>query len=498
MRQSSTFFLCGGTLVVGLVLGAGWGSNPFNQPVHAKFLEGSDAERVYRELSEGVSAFQEGSNLLAKIAAVTTPSVVHIQSERKVPGRGKEEETGSGVIMTSTKAPGFFVVTNGHVVDKTALESISIHLHDGRVLQPDRVWADPQTDVAVLKITASNLSAAKWGDSQKLEIGHMVLAMGSPFGLSRSITFGIISAKGRRQLKLGQSEVLNQDFLQTDAAINPGNSGGPLIDMQARVIGINTAIASSSGGNEGIGFSIPSHLVQRVMDQLLERGSVTRAWIGVKLDDKFDAKAATKVKLDRVHGTRVIEVFPNSPASRAGLQYDDVVLTFDTTDVQDHDHLINLVSLSPIGKRIQMVVWRGGKKINLSIILADRSELPGTSEAPARPEFGVPVRTMGLTVHPLDEDLAEQLGHGRTTRGLLILKVDRDSSLDGRLQPYDVLEEVGRAPVCSVDELKSALDANSQRDSVVLRIHRGGDSPMEEQLVVWKRSDSGSNAPAQR
>jgi serine protease Do len=495
MRQSSTLLLCGGTLVAGLVLGASFGLPSLHQAVQAQPLDGATAERLYRELAQDGVGLQDGSQHLAKIALVSTPAVVHIQSERRVPGRGKEEETGSGVIMTSSKSPGFFVVTNAHVVDKTPLESISIQLHDGRLLQPERVWADPQTDVAVLRINASNLSAAKWGDSQKLDIGHMVLAMGSPFGLSRSVTFGIISAKGRRQLKLGQSEVLNQDFLQTDAAINPGNSGGPLIDMQGRVVGINTAIASSSGGNEGIGFSIPSHLVQRVMEQLLEHGVVTRAWIGVKLDDKFDAKVAAKLRLDRVQGTRVSEVFPNSPASRAGLQYDDVVLTFDGVDVQDHDHLINLVSLSPIGRRIQMVVWRGAKKMNLFIVLADRSELPANSEAP-KLDFGIPVRTMGLTVHPLDEDLADHLGHNQATRGLLILSVDRNGPLSRRLQPYDVIEAVGRTPVSSLEELNQALENQSHRDSVVLRVRRSDDSEtgMEEQLIVWKRPTQDESA----
>ena len=487
MRQSSIILLCGSTLVVGLILGANFGTPALSRTVHADQAETSTSERFYRELGQEGTALQEGSTLLAKIAAVTAPAVVHIQSERRIPGKGKEEETGSGVIMTSSKASGFYVVTNGHVIDKTALESISIHLHDGRVIQPERVWADPQTDVAVLKINVPDLLSAKWGDSQKLSIGHMVLAMGSPFGLSRSVTLGIISAKGRRQLKLGQSDVLNQDFLQTDAAINPGNSGGPLIDLQGRVIGINTAIASSSGGNEGIGFSIPSHLAQRVMDQLLEHGVVHRAWIGVKLDEKFDNKIATKLKLDRATGTRINEVFPNSPASRAGLQFDDVVLNFDGTDVQDHDHLINLVSLSPIAKRIQVVVWRGGRKAMLTIILADRTEMPPTSQAPTKSELGTSVRPMGLTVVPLDQDLAEQLGYKPETRGLLILKVDRDSSLGHRLEPNDVLEAVGRTPVASLDDLKQALAETASRDSVVLHVHRATDEDSREQLVVWRR-----------
>jgi serine protease Do len=488
MRQPTTLMLYAGTLTVGVMIGAGIVALPINRPVHADHLDGATAERVYRELSTEGSSLQEGSTLLAKIAAVTTPSVVHIQCERRTQGgRGKEEETGSGVILTSSKASGLFVVTNGHVIDKTPLDSISIHLHDGRVIQPEKVWADVESDIAVLKVDAPNLTAAKWGDSRKLDIGHMVLAMGSPFGLSRSVTFGIISARGRRQLKLGQSEVINQDFLQTDAAINPGNSGGPLIDLQGRVIGINTAIASSSGGNEGIGFSIPSHLAQRVMDQLLEHGVVPRAWIGVKLDEKFESKAAGKLKLDRLQGARVNEVFPNSPASRAGLQFDDVVLNFDGTDVQDHDHLINLVSLSPIGKQIRMTVWRGQKKVILSIVLADRSELRKTSEAPARPGMGYPVRPMGLIVHPLDGDLAEQLGYQRTARGLLILKIDRSSPLSTDLQVYDVLEAIGRSPVASLDDLNQALEANARNESVILKIQRSAPSEGKNQLVVWRR-----------
>lgn len=487
MRTSTTIVLSLAMLLAGLVLGSQLGSQPLGRTVHADSLDATTVERLYRELSQDGSALQEGSTLLAKVAAVTAPAVVHIQSERRIAGRGKEEETGSGVIVTSNKATGFYVVTNGHVIDKTPLESISIHLNDGRVLQPERVWADPQTDVAVMKINATNLSAAKWGDSQKLDIGHMVLAMGSPFGLSRSITFGIISAKGRRQLKLGQSDVLNQDFLQTDAAINPGNSGGPLIDLQGRVVGINTAIASSSGGNEGIGFSIPSHLALRVMEQLLEHGIVHRAWIGVKLDEKFDSRVAAKLKLDRAQGTRINEVFPNSPASRAGLQFDDVVLSFDGVDVQDHDHLINLVSLSPIAKKIQVVVWRGGRKTMLTIVLADRSEMPPTSDAPFKPEFGVPVRPMGLTVAPLDDDLAEQLGYASERRGLLILKVDRDSPLSHRVEPYDVLEAIGRTPVESLDDLKDALEECDSRDSVVLHVHRPTDEGAGAQLVVWRR-----------
>jgi serine protease Do len=409
MRAPGPLLLSTGMLVLGIMIGAGAVSLPihFDVSVQAQQVDVATSERVYRELGTETSSIQEGSTLLAKIAAVTTPSVVHIQCERRLQGRAKEEETGSGVILTSSKSSGFFVVTNAHVVDKTPLDSISIQLYDGRVIQPEKVWTDVESDVAVLKIAAPNLTAAKWGDSRKIEIGHMVLAMGSPFGLSRTVTFGIISATERRKLQLGDSKVLNQDFLQTDAAINPGNSGGPLIDLKGRVIGINAAIASTRGGNEGVGFSIPSFLVQRIMDQLLELGFVPRAYIGVKLDENFDYKVATKLRLDRVRGARVNQVFENSPASKAGLQFDDVVLNFDGIDVQDHDHLINLVSLSPIGKQIRMSVWRGQRKLSMPIVLADRNDLRKTSEAPTNSRSGAPVRPMGLVVRSLDVDPAE-------------------------------------------------------------------------------------------
>ena len=253
------------------------------------------------------------------------------------------------------------------------------------------------------------------------------------------------------------------------------------------MIGINTAIATSSGGNDGIGFSIPSYLAQRVMDQLLEHGVVPRAWIGVKLDEHFDIKVANKLKLDRAMGARVNEVYENSPASRAGLQLGDVVLNFDGFDVQDHDHLINLVSLSPIGKQIRMSVWRAQKKMTLSIVLADRSDLRKTSEAPVQQGRGVPVRPMGLIVHPLDGDLAEQLGHQRTSRGLLVLKVERGSTLSGDLEAYDVLEAVGRTPVASLEDLSQALEQNSHSESVILKIHRTAQSEAKNQLVIWHK-----------
>ncbi|WLD11457.1 trypsin-like peptidase domain-containing protein [Planctellipticum variicoloris] len=488
MRQRSLIWIASGALAAGTLLGAGlmclWGESR----LQADALDRDAAERAYQDLAGEMGPLQLGSQHLAKIAALTTPSVVHIQSERQSQSRGKIEETGSGVILASTKAEGFYVVTNRHVIDGATLPNITISLNDGREIHPDRVWQDAATDVAVMKISASGVVAAKWGDSNQIEIGNMVLALGSPFGLSRSVTFGIISAKGRRSLRLGAAEVLNQDFLQTDAAINPGNSGGPLIDLQGRVIGINTAIASSGGGNEGIGFSIPCNLAQRVMEQLLEHGAVQRAYLGVRLDPAFDSKTAARLRLDRVQGSRVTEVYPNSPASRTNLQFDDVILTFDGIEIQDENHLINLVSLTAIGKEIRLTVWRGGRKLTLKIVLTDRKEMPQqTSEAPSEPGMGVPIRQMGLTVHPLDGDLAEQLGFERDTQGLLVLKIDQDSPLASDLKLYDLIENIGQMPVKNVADLQFALEQSSSSASVLLKVSRGGRKEPVGQLVVWRR-----------
>lgn len=473
------------TLLTGLVVGAGL-AGWTRGLAHADPADSANS-KFEQELARETAVLQQFSRAIAKIAASTTPAVVHIQSERRTAARGRVEETGSGVIMTSQKKPGYYVVTNRHVIEGANLEDIAIQLHDGREVRPERVWSDPATDLAILKIQAPNLVTARWADSNEVEIGHLVLAMGSPFGLSRSVTLGIISAKGRRQLKLGAAEVLNQDFLQTDAAINPGNSGGPLIDLSGKVVGINTAIASASGGNEGIGFSIPSNLAQRVMEQLLEHGVVRRAYLGVKLDPQFNARAAAELRLDRVQGARITMVYPNTPAARANLQANDVVLTFDGIEVQDENHLINLVSLTPIGRQVKLGIWRAGKQITITITLADRSELDQTSEAPAAPDMGHAVRLMGLTVHPLDGELAQHLGYPRQLRGLLILKVDPQSPLAAELQIYDVLEAVGRQPVQSVEDLYRALAALSEQTSLPLQVRRKSNEGLRSQVVLWRR-----------
>jgi len=383
MLRHTTLFFSSLFFLLGVILGLTGRESLTQNAVHAEHMTASAVDQVYRQLAVAQSPLGDGSTLLSQIASVTTPSVVHIQSERQSKSGGLVEETGSGVIMTSSQARTPFVVTNRHVIADAEVYDIRIQLHDGRTIHPTEVRADEKSDVAVMMIDEPNVQPARWGDSDTVNIGHMVLAQGSPFGLSQSVTFGIISAKGRRSLRLGESsDVINQDFLQTDAAINPGNSGGPLIDLSGRVIGINTAIASNSGGNEGIGFSIPSNLVRYVTEQLITNGKVRRAYLGVKLDPDFDLETAQKLGLDRVRGARVVDVYKNTPASRSGLNIDDVILYFGGVEVLDENHLINLVSLTSVQTSVQTIILRKGKRQTIPVVLGDRDDLEQRSEAP--------------------------------------------------------------------------------------------------------------------
>lgn len=383
--QRGSWWLFGVTmLAVGVAAGVLLDSG-IARPVEARNLTADEAVRLSADLQQPGLALVTGNDELAKVARLMRPSVVHIESRYTSPRGGTVEETGSGVIVNLPGADGLYVVTNRHVVKGSLQTSgISIQLDDGRFLNPLQVWQDKATDVAVCKLPEVSAVAARWADSEGLEIGHLVLALGSPFGLSQSVTLGIVSAKGRRSLQLGGTgEMLNQDFIQTDAAINPGNSGGPLVDLHGRVVGINTAIASNSGGNEGIAFSVPSNLARRVAEALVKFGKVPRAYLGVKLDPQFNADAARKFNLDRLRGTRVLQVYEKTPAARAALQLDDVITEFNGIEVQDENHLINLVSLTPIGKQIRLTVLRNGKLIPVNVLLADRTELDGQSELPA-------------------------------------------------------------------------------------------------------------------
>ncbi len=326
-----------------------------------------------------VEVLEAAGRQLSSITARLMPSVVKICSRRSTKGRGTVQETGSGVILRHAASGRLVVVTNAHVIGDRAPQDLQIHLHDGRILTPRRTWSDTASDMAVLEVSAAGLQPAEWGDSSSLQIGSFVIAAGSPFDLSHSVSLGIISAKGRRSLKLGAGDVINQDFLQTDAAINPGNSGGPLVDIRGKVVGINTAIATTNGGGSGVAFSIPSRMARRIVDDLLRYGRVRRAYLGVVLDPDFTAEEARQLKLSRRMGARVLNVTPGTPAARARLQANDVVTRFQKIPVADFDHLIHLVSLEPIGNTVTLGVWRAGRQLEIRVSLSDRDLLGANS-----------------------------------------------------------------------------------------------------------------------
>ncbi len=491
MKRSTGIITGAFCLLLGAVAGLSWDNWTLHNTVIADAPIYLTAEETYAKLSRTDSPILQGSERIAEVSRLTTPSVVHIQCIRRLNGR-TVEETGSGVIVRSndTKVKGTFVVTNLHVISGTPRNEIHIRIPDGRELQPEQVWSDEGSDIAVMKINAPNLQAARWGDSEELEIGHMVLALGSPFGLSQSVTFGIVSAKARRSLNLGKnSRIKNQNFLQTDAAINPGNSGGPLVNLSGEIVGINTAIASSSGGNEGIGFSIPSRLVRRVMTHLLDYGKVRRAYIGVQLDEEFDIQRARQLKLDRLRGAHIARVHPNTPASDAKLQFDDVILDVDGVEVHDLNHLINLISLKEIGTTVKLVVFRDGKRIrvDMKVVDLDRSQRNAQLSVPPEiPGMGTTVDQLGLTLHKLDRSLANQLGFAETTQGLLVLNVEENGPLVEDLRLYDVIEEIARQPVKSVQDFES-LAKTSGSEPMLLKVRRREKGQVRSHLVLIQR-----------
>ena len=334
-------------------------------------------EQLFAELAADVEELERQGSILKRVVKLVRPTVVHIEAKRDAePSRPARDidEAGSGVVVERQGA--YYILTNRHVIKYSSLANIHIKLADGRVLHPTQVWADKTTDIALMAVESEDLVAARLGDATRLDIGDFVLAVGSPFGLSHSVTYGIISAKGRRDLQLGDDGVQLQDFLQTDAAINPGNSGGPLLNLRGEVIGINTAIASSSGGNEGIGFTIPINMVMLIADQLIEHGAVVRAYLGVRLDSSFGPESAARLGLARPEGARVTGITKSSPAEQARLQIDDVILMFDGTRIEDDNHLINLVSLTPVSKEVEVRLLRGGEMQSVRVRVGNR-ELSG-------------------------------------------------------------------------------------------------------------------------
>ena len=350
------------------------------QQLQAESIVQGSREQAFAELDRDVAALDAQLGIYKRVIRLVSPSVVHVEATPRPQYRLRRdaEEAGSAVLVRYRGSD--YVLTNRHVIKHSDESLISLELFDGRQLRPKRIWEDRETDVAVMLVEADKLVPARIGNSDQMEIGEIVLAFGSPFNLQRSVTRGIISAKGRSNLDLGEGEVMYQNFLQTDAAINPGNSGGPLVNLRGEVIGMNTAIASNSGGNEGIGFSIPINIAVRIMRQLIDTGEVERGFLGVALDRSFDDATARRVGLTRLTGARVTNITPGSPASEANIQTDDIILRFDGMLIDNDEHLINLVKRTEVGRKVLVELFRAGQLVTVYIDLL-RWKVP----APADP-----------------------------------------------------------------------------------------------------------------
>jgi len=362
----------------------------------------------------------------------------------------KRQSLGSGVIFDAVKG---LVVTNAHVIDKA--DEINVKLDDGRVLQAELVGADPESDVAVVRIEADDLTEIPVGDSDDLRVGDFVVAIGNPFGLNQTVTSGIVSALGRSGLGIEGYE----DFIQTDASINPGNSGGALINLRGELVGINTAILAPSGGNVGIGFSIPVNMVQQLTEQLVEHGKVQRGRLGVYIQD-LTPELAQAFDLEQNTGAVIAQVVPDSPAEQAGLREGDVVTAIDGVPVHTAARLRNEVGLLRPGKSIELSVIRDGEQMTIEAVIKARQtqKVNGGDIHPA---------LKGATFTPLPDDFDRSGING----GVYVESVEPGSEAwNNELRDEDVITSVNRRRISTLAEFKQLTGSSRE---LLFSIHRG-------------------------
>ena len=381
----------------------------------------------------------------------------------KEPPARRQYGQGSGVIVSSDG----YIVTNNHVVAEAV--DVEVVLADRRQFKGKVVATDPKTDVAVVKINATNLPAVTWGDSSHLAVGDFVLAIGNPLGLSRTVTFGIVSAVGRADIGLADFE----DFIQTDAPINPGNSGGALVNINGELVGINTAIASPTGGSVGVGFAIPSNMARMAMQSLIKTGRVVRGFLGASTQD-VSPQLGKIFRLPDVKGAVVTDVHAKGSAERAGLKRGDVIVRFDSRDVMDSGHLRNLVAQSQIGSKHRLELMRDGKSYVAELVV---------QEAPReRTKKSQALSASASTVHPLSgvvfDDVTQPLARQMdlpVTSGVVVTDIEEGSLAESSgLQPGDVVLELNRQPIANFNAFQRLADPLKPTDLALLLVNRQG------------------------
>ena len=380
----------------------------------------------------------------------------------------RSEALGSGFVISEDG----YIVTNNHVIE--GADEISIEFYSGDKMDAKVVGKDEKTDIALLKVESDKpLPFVQFGDSDLMRVGDWVMAMGNPLGQGFSVSAGIVSARNR------ELSGTYDDFIQTDAAINRGNSGGPLFNMDGQVIGVNTAILSPNGGSIGIGFSMASNVVEKVVNQLKEFGETRRGWLGVRIQD-VTPDVAEAMGLEKAAGALVTDV-PEGPAMEAGMMSGDVIVSFDGVEVADTRELVRKVADTEVGKATQVVVLRDGKTQTLTIKLGRREDAEGepvAAAAPGAPEEPVEKELLGLTVTPLGSDGAEKLGLPAGSEGLAVTNVDPASEAYAKgLREGDVITEAGQQKVVTLEDLEARITEarDAGRKSLLLLVRRDGD-----------------------
>jgi serine protease Do len=424
-------------------------------------------------------------NSFAPIVKSVTPSVVKVfvtTAQRQLSGSDMEQfrrffgpmfpdfdqqqtpnqhALGSGVVISSNG----YILTNNHVIENA--KDIQVALNDGRSFTAKLVGTDPQTDVSLLKIEANNLPALTLADSDAVEIGDVVLAIGNPFGIGQTVTEGIVSAKDR--MTEGDKD---EDFIQTDAAINPGNSGGALVDTQGRLVGINTSILSRTGGNQGIGFAVPSNLCRWVVDSLIKNGKVSRGFMGVVIQD-LTPDLAKAFKVDRSIGALISEVSPKGPADDAGLKNGDVVLQYDNKPVENSMQLKLRVAETSPGTNVPIQIDRSGETKTVNVVVRERTGASiAKTETPKNSDQG---SLNGVTVGDLNRELRAELKVPDTVQGAVIEEVDPSSpAAEAGLKAGDLITEINHRPVKNAQEAVDATSGKANGETLVKIFRNGG------------------------
>jgi serine protease Do len=456
-----------------LLLGAALATGP------AHFAEARGAPESFADLAEQISP---------AVVNITTSSVVETATTEapELPeglqdffdqfqngpggpsGPRRSEALGSGFVISEDG----YIVTNNHVIE--GADEIEVEFFSHKRLPAKLVGRDPKTDIALLKVESEEpLSFVNFGNSDLTRVGDWVMAMGNPLGQGFSVSAGIVSARGR------ELQGTYDDFIQTDAAINKGNSGGPLFNMDGQVIGVNTAILSPTGGSIGIGFSMASNVVSKVVDQLREFGETRRGWLGVRIQDVTPDVAEAMGLGEGTAGALVTDV-PDGPAKDAGLMAGDVITGFNGQTIKDVHDLTRRVADAPIGEEVPLEIVREGKSETLQVKLGRREEAEAVEEAVAKPGADMPaeVELLGLTVQPISPEIAQQLNLPEDAEGLVVTKVDATSEAYTKgLREGDVITEAGQQKVATLKDLRDRVSEakDAGRKSILLLIRREGD-----------------------